>query len=224
MPNLPIMAAITLLLLMADAGAATRQAGNGSIAAASGPLPKALSPASSATFSPPAPQVRRRDPLTEKEADQLREMALEPDKRMKLLVLYVRARMAAVEQLRADPKLSSERGAQIHDRLEDFVSIVDEIDRNLDDYESRKMDMRKGLKELIDADTEFQMKLRALKESAESAANSREASSYSFVLQDATEAVNSQLDTARMIMEDQEQRAKEEKEKEKERQKRQRKQ
>ncbi len=127
-------------------------------------------------------QVRQRDPLTEKEVDDLREVAQEPDKRLKLLVRYARARMAAVDQVRGDPKLAADRG--------------------------------KGLKELIEADSEFQLKLRALKEAAEGA-SAEEARDYSFVLQNVVETVNTQLDTARQMLQDQEQRMKEEKKKKK---------
>ncbi len=159
-------------------------------------------------------QVRQRDPLTEKEVDDLREVAQEPDKRLKLLVKYARARMAAVDQVRGDPKLAADRGKQMHDLLDDFGGIMDEIDDNLDDYERRNLDMRKGLKELIEADSEFQLKLRALKEAAEGA-SAEEARDYSFVLQNVVETVNTQLDTARQMLQDQEQRLKEEKKKKK---------
>ncbi|HUR37616.1 MAG TPA: hypothetical protein VM009_07345, partial [Terriglobales bacterium] len=47
----------------------------------------------------------RRDPLTETEVDQLREVTQEPIKRIKLIVKFARARMLAMEQLRSDPKL-----------------------------------------------------------------------------------------------------------------------
>src|SRR6185312_11491738 len=74
----------------------------------------------------------RRDPLTDPETDQLREVAQEPAKRLKLYITFARARLTAIEQLRADPKLASDRGRQIHDLLEDFTNIVDEIDDNID--------------------------------------------------------------------------------------------
>ena len=82
-------------------------------------------------------QVRERDPLTEKEVDQLRETAIEPEKRLKLMVEFTRARMVAIEQLRSDPKLAKERGQRTHDLLEDIATLVDEIDDNVENYNER---------------------------------------------------------------------------------------
>ena len=50
-----------------------------------------------------APAARKRDPLTDAEADQLREVALEPGKRLKLYIKFAEARLVAIDQLRADP-------------------------------------------------------------------------------------------------------------------------
>src|SRR4051794_23942108 len=75
-----------------------------------------------------------RDPLNPKEVDELRETTQDPPKRLKLLVSYASARMLAIHQLRTDPKLAEDRGQQIHDLLEDFNAIAEELDDNLDMY------------------------------------------------------------------------------------------
>ncbi len=152
---------------------------------------------------------RERDPLTDAEADQLRETAQEPEKRLKLMVKFARARLESIEQLRGDSKLQADRGKQIHDLLDDFTAIIDEIDDNIDDYAERHADMRKGLKALIEADADFQLKLRALKEQSPA----KEAADFSFVIQNATEAVNSNLDNARKTLDEQEVELKEAKKK-----------
>src|ERR1700746_2907368 len=90
-------------------------------------------------------QVRDRDPLTEKEVDQLRETAIEPEKRLKLMVDFAKARMVAIEQVRSDPKMVKERGLKIHDLLEDIASLVDEVDDNVANYNERSADLRKPL-------------------------------------------------------------------------------
>src|SRR5215467_13151161 len=116
--------------------------------------------------------ARRRDPLTEAETDQLREANLEPYKRLKLLIKFTEARLASIEQVRVDPK-ATDRGKQIHDLLEDFTSLMDEINDNLDMYEARKMEKdsvkeyHKGLKELLEADGRFDLKLKALRSAGE---------------------------------------------------------
>ncbi|HWC17694.1 MAG TPA: hypothetical protein VG498_11810, partial [Terriglobales bacterium] len=88
-------------------------------------------------------QVHDRDPLNDKEVDQLRETAIEPEKRLKLMVEFTKARMLAIDQLRSDPKMAKDRGKRIHDLLEDVTTLVDEIDDNVDDYNQREADLRK---------------------------------------------------------------------------------
>ena len=108
---------------------------------------------------------RRRDPLNPLEIDQLRDAMLDPDERLKLYVKFSRDRMTKLEQMRSDPK-TTERARQTHDMLEDFLAVYDELNDNIDMYVGRKDDIRKPLKAIIEADTEFQSKLRALKNSA----------------------------------------------------------
>ena len=68
---------------------------------------------------------KHRDPLTNAEVDQVRELADQPEKRILLYVQFAKARMLAIEQLRADNKLKTDRGKQIHDLLEDFTTIAE---------------------------------------------------------------------------------------------------
>lgn len=142
------------------------------------------------------PAQRRRDPLTDTETDQLREVAMEPEKRLKLYVDFARARLAAIDQLRSDPKFAAERGRRIHDLLEDFTTLEDELDDNVQDYAARKADLRKPLAVVIQADSEFQLNLRTLEESAPEA----EARQYKFVLTNALESVDQNLDSCRELL------------------------
>jgi len=148
--------------------------------------------------------AQHRDPLNEKEIDQMREAADSPDKRLELMVSFVRARMASIEQLRADPKSAKDRPTQIHDLLQDFTSLLDEIDDNIDMYGSHKTDMRKGLKLVIEADSEWQLQLRKLKEQSPP----EELDKYSFVLTNASEAVGDSADSARKELQEQNELAK----------------
>ena len=96
------------------------------------------------------------------EIDQIRDTSREPHLRLALYVKFARARLVGMEQMRTDPK-TKDRAQQTHDRLDDFLLIYDELNDNIDTYIDRKNDIRKPLKVIIDADTEFQAKLRALK-------------------------------------------------------------
>jgi hypothetical protein len=155
-----------------------------------------------------AAAAKRRDPLTEAEVDQLREMAMDPYNRIKLMIKFSEARLAAIDQVRLDPKLGDERGKRVHDLLEDFASLIDEINDNLDQYEGRALDKdtvkqyHKGLKELIEADGRFDLKLQALKSASETDPVLRkEAPDFRYVLMDAMDIVKSNADVAREYME-----------------------
>jgi len=144
--------------------------------------------------SPLWAQQRRRDPLNPLEIDQLRDAMLDPDQRLKLYVQFSRDRMTKLEQMRSDPK-TIDRARQTHDMLEDFLAVYDELNDNIDMYVGRKDDIRKPLKIVIEADTEFQAKLRAIKNSANTSA--AEASEYEFLLTDALDTVDSSADDHR---------------------------
>ena len=142
----------------------------------------------------PLSAQRRRDPLNALEIDQLRDAMLDPDERLKLYVKFSRDRMTKLEQMRSDPK-TTDRAHQTHDMLEDFLGVYDELNDNIDMYVGRKDDIRKPLKAIIEADTEFQSKLRALKNAANT--NTAEASQYEFLLTDAVDTVDSSADDHR---------------------------
>jgi len=140
---------------------------------------------------------RRNDPLNPLEIDQLRDAMLDPDDRLKLYVKFCRDRMTKLEQMRADPK-TTDRGLHTHDLLQDFLTIYEELDDNVEMYVGRKNDIRRPLKLVIEADTEFQSRLRALKDAAN--ADPKEAKQYEFVLGDALDTVDSSAEDHRKTL------------------------
>lgn len=147
----------------------------------------------------PSNAQRRDDPLTPPEIDQLRDTAVEPEPRMKLYVQFARARLVSLEQMRSDPK-TTDRARQTHDMLADFVAVYNELNDNLDNFVERRSDLRKALKWVIEGDTEFQAKLRALKD--DSRTTPKEAEEYQFVLSDATESVDNGAEDHRKLLAD----------------------
>jgi hypothetical protein len=119
---------------------------------------------------------------------------LEPDTRLKLYVKFARDRMTALEQMRSNPK-TTDRAGQTHELIADFLAIYDELNDNIDMYVGRKDDIRKPLKGVIEADTEFQAKLRAVKNSANT--DAAEAKQYEFVLTNAIDTVDASADDHR---------------------------
>jgi hypothetical protein len=137
---------------------------------------------------------RRHDPLSQIEINQLRDAMVEPDQRLKLYVTFVRDRMTKLEQMRSDPK-TTDRAHQTHDMLADFLAVYDELNDNIDMYVGRKDDIRKPLKLVIEADVEFQSKLRALKDAANT--DAAESKQYEFLLSNAIETVDASAEEHR---------------------------
>jgi len=150
-------------------------------------------------FVLPTLAQKHRDPLNDKEIDELRETAQEPAKRMKLLAGYAKARMEMIEHMRTDPKLAGENGEEIRKLLEDFAYLIDEIDNNLDMYNQRTEDLRRPLKTIVEMDSDFQLKLRTIKETSSAA----ELRNIGFSLENATDSVNESADSARAMLADQ---------------------
>jgi uncharacterized coiled-coil DUF342 family protein len=150
---------------------------------------------------PGAQAQRHREPLTDTEIQQIRDASWEPGQRLTLYVQFTRERLVKLEEMRGDPKTTN-RPRRTHDMLDDLRLLYDELNDNIDTYVDRKDDIRKPLKIIIDADTEFDAKLRALKDAAGvSAAEYRQ---YEFVLTDLLETVDTSTEDHRKLLADQE--------------------
>jgi chromosome segregation ATPase len=148
---------------------------------------------------------RRGDPLTAAEGDQLRDAAQVPAERIKLYIEFSRKRLTSLEKMRADPKVS-DRPRQTHDQLQNFLDVYDELNENIDTFVDRKADLRKPLKSVIEADTEFQARLRALKSSIDT--SKEETSQYEFLLTSLLDTVDSGVQDHRQLLSEQEEAAK----------------
>jgi len=153
--------------------------------------------------------AKRRDPLTDAEGDQLRAVAAKPAKRLALYIKFAESRLVAIDQLRSDPKPAEGRGKKIHDILEDFTAILDEINDNLDTYQGRPLNnddrsaFRQQLKAVIEASDKFGLQLTQLKSAAETDSQiKKEAVDFQYVLQDAVDALKSSADMAREYLND----------------------
>ena len=149
----------------------------------------------------PAAGQRRRDPLNPVEIDQLRDAMVDPLQRLKLYVTFARARLDSLEQMRRDPK-AVDRGQKTHDMLGDFLAVYDELNENIDMYVDRKEDVRKPLKLVIEADTDFQSRVRAIKDAA--GVPAAEMKEYEFVLSNALDTLDTSAEDHRKLMVEQE--------------------
>ncbi len=142
---------------------------------------------------------RHRDPLNDDEVNRLREAAQDPEKRMKLYVGFAKSRMEMIQHMRTDPKLMGDDDSEMSARLQDLATLVDEIDDNLDDYNSKTQDLRKPLKTVIEMDSDFQVKLTELKRTS----STEQLRNYGIALEDAADSVSESADSARALLEDQ---------------------
>src|SRR6185437_1368640 len=88
--------------------------------------------------------------LSEEEVEQLRDTAYFPRDRVLVYVKFLDERSAAVQSLFTHPRHPG-REQDAHDLLEQFSSIANELEDNLDDYSTRHSDVRKSLPKLLEA-------------------------------------------------------------------------
>jgi hypothetical protein len=151
--------------------------------------------------------AQRHADLAPAEVDELRDSMMEPDTRLKLFVKFARARVDALEQVRIDPKIpAADRPGQIHDKLQDFLDIYDELNDNIDMYVDRKDDIRKPLKVVMEADAEFQTKLKAFQDSLVSSKENTKP--FDFVLSNTLDTLNDGVEDHKKLMQEQEEAAK----------------
>jgi len=156
---------------------------------------------------PKAAHGQRHADLAPAEIDQLRDAAMEPDIRLKLYLKFARTRLTQLEQVRTDPKIASaDRPKEIHAKLQDFQNLYDELDDNIDAYADRKLDIRKPLKAVIEADTEFQGKVQAFQDAAVAA--KEDTKPYEFILSSLIDTLNGSAQDHKKLLEEQEEAAK----------------
>lgn len=145
-------------------------------------------------------QAHHRDPLTEREIDKIRDSAQLPEVRLKLYVEFARARLESILKIHSDTK-AADREKQTRDALQDFLDVYDELNTNVDTFADRGSDLRKALKPVIEADTEFGAKLRAFRTSL---ANTQEARDDEFLIGSALEGVDAGAKDHRDLLAEQE--------------------
>ncbi len=98
--------------------------------------------------------------LSEKEVDSLRDSAFEPLERIKAYEKILGTREKEVSDLMAGPKHVS-FGEDMHDALDQFGQIADELNDNLDEYSKAHRDVRKELPKLVQAIERWSTVLRS---------------------------------------------------------------
>lgn len=91
------------------------------------------------------------DALSQREVDNLRDAAFEPIERIRVFTDILNSRQKRIEDLLAKRRNHTDFAENMHDALEQFGQVIDELNDNLDDYSRRHRDVRKELPKLIAA-------------------------------------------------------------------------
>ena len=98
--------------------------------------------------------------MSESEIDQLRDAAYVPADRIGVFIKLLDTRASNLQTLVAKPRRPG-REEDIHEIFQQFASILDELNDNLDDYGPRHRDLRKQLPKLLDATDRWATVLRS---------------------------------------------------------------
>jgi len=111
----------------------------------------------------PAVRVSAQDDdssMSQKEIESLRDAAYIPNDRVITFIKILNTREQEIEELLAKPRRPG-FDQDMHDLLDQFASIADEFNDNLDEYSSKHRDIRKSLPKLVSAIERWQTTLRA---------------------------------------------------------------
>ncbi len=141
----------------------------------------------------PAAQQQKREPLTEKQQDEIEEAGIDPVARVDFYVKFLNEYSDTIKGLIPRAK-SDARARRIDGELLDFSALMDELGDNLDVYSQRKADLRKSLKGLNESIERWQGVLRAVPSEP----------GFELSLKEAIDSINDLADQAREITSDQE--------------------
>ncbi|MGI4828957.1 MAG: hypothetical protein ACRYFU_12315 [Janthinobacterium lividum] len=100
------------------------------------------------------------DMLSQREVDSLRDAAFVPMERILVFEQILNDRQKRLENLQAKRRGHTDFAAEMHDVVEQFGAITDELNDNLDEYSRKHRDIRKALPKLIEATERWSTALR----------------------------------------------------------------
>jgi hypothetical protein len=101
-------------------------------------------------IAPVARAQHKVDALSEAEVEKLRDTNREPNERVQVFIHFLDDRADRIQDLTVKPRRPG-REEDIHEAMEQFLSIADDLADNLDEYGSRHWDVRKALPKLLKA-------------------------------------------------------------------------
>ncbi len=144
-------------------------------------------------FAPLTQAQRSKDPLTPNQEEQVRNVADQPNERVKLFIKFIEERTDAIHHAVVRPE-TQHPSIEIHDHLTAFTSLVDELQDNLDAYDESHSDIRKSLKFLLERTSKWTTALEQPPGSPE----------YDFARKTAMDAVDNTKQAATELLKSQE--------------------
>jgi len=126
------------------------------------------------------------------EVEKIRDLAAAPDLRVEAFQQMLQERLDAIAKLVAQHRVEH-RETQIHDLMEQFVSMSDELSDNLDEYQLHHNDLRKALPKLVEASAKWPAILNQPPENI----------AYSVSRKDALTTANDMHDSAQKLLDEQ---------------------
>ncbi|MGC2399145.1 MAG: hypothetical protein WA510_05165 [Acidobacteriaceae bacterium] len=150
----------------------------------------------------------RKDPLTERQIEDVREAGDNPPERIKLFVGYVDERATGIHTINADP-IAQNKAVRLHNLFDEFTRLCDDLQDNMDAFNEQHADLRKILKELADKSDAWAKILNEPKPSTD----------YDFVRKTAIDSNQSAHESATQMIDEENKYFAEQKKEEKEREK-----
>lgn len=109
----------------------------------------------------PARAQAAEDVLSQKEVDTLRDTAFVPANRVLAFTQFLNDRQRRIDELVRRRHGHTDYGGDMHDTLDQFGQIVEELNDNLDEYSRQHRDVRKALPKLLQAADRWTASLNA---------------------------------------------------------------
>ncbi len=133
-------------------------------------------------------------PLSDADTEKIRENADNPPERVKLYIKFIDERIVSIKSVLAQKRpVPPDQSEQLHNLMDEFTRLVDELQDNLDGYADHHDDIRKALKDVLEADTRWQEALKLPPPN----------SSYEFVRKTALEAAASTTEASKKMLDEQ---------------------
>src|ERR1700760_1261429 len=102
----------------------------------------------------PAIGQSKKDPLSEKQIEEVREAGIDPAGRIKLFIGYVDDRAKAIHTLNNE-KSAQNKAMRLHNLYDEFTRLSDDMQDNMDQFDQQHGDLRKQLKVVGEKTTEW---------------------------------------------------------------------